>query len=52
VKQHLQTYEGRPFERLQENVHQILRSIEPDELETTMRAWIKSLRRVIALGGE
>jgi hypothetical protein len=52
VKQRLRTCEGRSFEELQENVHEILSSIGPDELEATMRAWMERLRRVVATGGD
>jgi hypothetical protein len=52
MKQRLQTREGRPFEELQENVHEILSSIGWEELEATIRAWTERLRRVIALGRE
>jgi histone-lysine N-methyltransferase SETMAR len=52
VKQRLQTCKGRSFEELQENVHEILSLIGPDELEATMRAWMECLRRVIVIGGD
>jgi hypothetical protein len=52
VKQRLQTCEGQSFEELQENVHEILSSIGPDELEATMQAWMERLRRVIDTGGD
>jgi histone-lysine N-methyltransferase SETMAR len=43
MKQRLQTCQGCSFEELQENVHQILGSIEPSELVGAMRAWIARL---------
>jgi hypothetical protein len=52
VKQRLQTCEGRSFEELQENLHEILSSIGQYELEATMRAWMERLRRVILTGGD
>jgi histone-lysine N-methyltransferase SETMAR len=36
VKQRLQTWEGRSFEKLQENLHEILSPIGPTQLEATM----------------
>jgi hypothetical protein len=51
MKQRLQTVEGRSFEELQENVHEILSAIGRGELEAIMRAWMERLRRAITLGG-
>jgi hypothetical protein len=47
VKQRLQTCEGRPFEDLQDSVHEILGYIGLIELAATIRAWIERLQRVI-----
>jgi hypothetical protein len=52
MKQRLQTCQGRSFEELQENVHEILSSIGPVELEGNMQSWLECLRSMIALGGE
>jgi hypothetical protein len=43
VKQHLQIYQGRSFEELQENVHEILDFIESIELALAMLPLIARL---------
>jgi hypothetical protein len=50
MNQRLQTYEGGSFEELQENVHEILDSIGPDDMEGAMRVWMGRLRKVTDLG--
>jgi hypothetical protein len=52
VKQRLQTCEGRSFEELRANVHGILSSLGPYELEASMRAWMERLLTAIATGGD
>jgi histone-lysine N-methyltransferase SETMAR len=52
VKQRLQSCQGRLFEELQENVHEILRSARPTELAAPMRAWIERLQKVTYISGE
>jgi hypothetical protein len=52
VKQRVQTCQGGSFEELQENVYEILGSIEPTQLAGAMRAWIVRLQRIIDSHGE
>jgi DUF438 domain-containing protein len=48
----LHSHQGRSFEELQENVHEILASIEPTELMAIMQAWIEPLQEVTDTNGE